>query len=116
MDRHYAVVEKSVELYNQNKLDEYFKLFDQNINIFNTNGLGTARVASGLEDYKRFIYSMQRNNTVEQTLFEHFTSGDWVFARQRSRVNKMTIEASIGYRIQNDKIVDIMIVGEKTVQ
>lgn len=109
----FSIVNTSAQLYRERNLEEYFKLFDQNINVFNTNGLGTARVVSGHNDFKSFTRTVHKAKVVDLEILSHFTHNNWVFVKQRSKVNLTVVEAAVGYRIQNGKIADIMIIGEK---
>lgn len=106
------IVIATLKHYNAYNEAAYSNMFDSNINYFVSNGISTTRFASGKEEFIKFnraLFKMKKNQTEAINMF---ASGDWVFVQQRTKTPGGTIEASIGYRINKNKITEMMVIGE----
>lgn len=109
------VVKKSFEYYNSYNDSEYLALMDPNINYFMTNGLGTTRFASGILEFKTYVSPILRKKKSKIEVLGIFDLTPWVIVHQRTIHEWATLEASVSYKVQGDKITDILILGEKRV-
>lgn len=105
-------IDKVTQDYNDKKLEDYFVHFDPNINVFSTNGLGTARIVNGLKDFKAYTKSSHRAKELKLEVLDYLVHKPWVFTKQRSTINRNVVESVVAYRIENNKIKDIMIINE----
>ena len=109
------LVQQAVEQLNQRNIDRYLSYFATNINVFASNGLGTTRIVTGLSDFKGYSSGFTKAKVFKVKILNTFSVVPWVFAHQRMEAGGSIIEAAIGYRIDQGKIVDMMIIGEKRV-
>lgn len=100
------------EHYNSYNEDAYISLFDENVNFFATNGLGTTRFATGKADFKKMNSSIFKAKKTKISIIKMYEVGDWVFVHQYSETPHGPVEASVGYKITKGKIADIMVIGE----
>ncbi len=99
--------------YNKKDLNAYTSYFADEINVFKENGLGNTRIISGkenLKDYYKRIFQTKR--TLKITPLEHFTVYPWIMVKELIELEEQIFEAAVGYRLQNGKIRDRMILSE----
>lgn len=111
-----TVVHKLAQAYNTKNLDVYFTYFDQNVNVFSTNGLGTARTVNGLQDFKGYTKSTHKAKFIKLEILDGLIHEPWVFTKQKLFIDKNILVSVVGYRVEKDKVVDVMIVNEQKIK
>ncbi|MBY0315253.1 MAG: nuclear transport factor 2 family protein [Bdellovibrionales bacterium] len=108
-----SYVEEAVEHLNNRNIDKYLTYFSPNINVFASNGLGTTRIATGISDFKGYSSAFTKAKTFKVKILSKFSVSPWVFVHQQTKAGSSLLEAAVVYRIDQGKIVDMMIIGEK---
>lgn len=109
----YLSIEGMYAEYNKKNLEGYAAYFSDDINVFKENGLGNTRIITDKENFKNYYKRIfQTKRTLKVTPLEHFTVYPWVLVKELIEFDEQIFEAAVGYRLQNGKIRDRMILSE----
>lgn len=99
--------------YNKKELETFCSYFSEDVNVFKEQGLGNTRIISGKQDFKSYyerVFNTKKNLKV--TPLMHFTVYPWIMVKELIENEEQVFEAAVGYRLQNGKIRDRMILSE----
>jgi hypothetical protein len=112
-DSLFLSIQGMYNMYNKKDLEGYGSFFSEEINVFKESGLGNTRIISGKENFRNYYKRIfQTKRTCKVTPLQHFTVYPWVMVKELIELDEQIFEAAVGYRLQNGKIRDRMILSE----
>jgi hypothetical protein len=113
-DSLFLSIEKMYEAYNKKDLEAYSSFFSDEINVFKESGLGNTRIISGKTQFRNFYANIFRQKKgLRVTPLSHFSVHPWVMVKELIEMEEKVFEAAVGYRLDNGRIRDRMILSEQ---
>jgi hypothetical protein len=109
----FSKIDKMYEAYNRKDLNSYCEYFSNEINVFKESGLGNTRIITGKEEFRNYYQKVfKAKRTLKITPLSHFTVYPWIMVKELIENDDQVFEAAVGYRLDNEKIRDRMILSE----